>query len=905
MLRILSSKTTHTARASGVLPLLAAAAAAVAAWLSQGSVIYSGPDATRMALLPLSPVAIILSTLVGVAIYWVIRAGASPVPLWLLGLIALAWIPGRLPAAFALWTGPMALLVWLAVALCMLASMKRETAFFSDAEKTAVPFLRDRPALAAGLITVLLGGFSAWQVAPSVPAGDEPHYLVITQSLLKDGDLRIENNHRQRDYRAYMEGDIPPDFRVRGRNREIYSIHAPGVSALVAPAFAAGGYYGVVLFLLILSGITGALAWHLAFLVTGRMAAAWFGWASVALSATFLFHTFTVYPDGPGALAVLTGVWGVLRTEREAETRSEAVTPWFLHGAALATLPWMHTRFAVLAAGLAALILLRLGRTPNALAKAGALVMVPVVSALCWIGYFVKIYGTADPSAPYGGEPGSFAFVPDGLAGLLFDQRFGLLAYAPVVLVAFAGIGVMLSRREWRRHAVELLFVVLPYLLLVTYVAMWWGGSSAPARFFMPVLPWMAIPAAAAWVVLRSRTSRAIAVASLAFTLFASSTLVLVDDGRLAFNVREAHARWLEWLNGSVDLPRGLPIWWRERETPLFRGIAIWSATAAAGWFVVRRLERITALGDRARFTTAVVAVCAGACGTALSMTWAFEGVTGRSPAPGQLHALRRLSNEPRLLALDLTHARRLDRERAAGEMRVEPAFSSLPGGAGRTDRPLFVVGGVPAGEYRLRFSMRALEGWIMVGIGRDQFALRTQPLADSHDSIVLRFPVDVRAIMVRVDEDARRNVQGMTIEPVRIVPPSDRLTADYARRAVHYPGAIAYFMDERSFPEPEAFWLGGARETSVVLQPDEPSGTARLQLRNGAVENTVMVQAGGWRDALRLGPGEERQIQIPLDYARGATLLRFTTTAGFRPSEVDPTSRDDRFLGVWVKIVN
>ena len=170
-------------------------------------------------------------------------------------------------------------------------------------ETVTAPFSRDRPALAAGVITVLLGGFSAWQVAPSVPAGDEPHYLVITQSLLKDGDLRIENNHRQRDYRAYLEGDIPPDFRVRGRNREIYSIHAPGVSVLVAPAFAAAGYDGVVVFLLILSGITGALAWHLAFLLTGRMDAAWFGWASVAFSATFLFHTFTVYPDGPGALA--------------------------------------------------------------------------------------------------------------------------------------------------------------------------------------------------------------------------------------------------------------------------------------------------------------------------------------------------------------------------------------------------------------------------------------------------------------------------------------------------------------------------------------------------------------------------------------------------------------------------
>ena len=80
--------------------------------------------------------------------------------------------------------------------------------------------------------------------------------------------------------------------------------------------------------------------------------------------------------------------------------------------------------------------------------------------------------------------------------------------------------------------------------------------------------------------------------------------------------------------------------------------------------------------------------------------------------------------------------------------------------------------------------------------------------------------------------------------------------------------------------------------------QPRYNSGTA-------PVENTVLVQAAAWRDGLRLGPGEERQIQVPLDHARGATLLRFTTSAGFRPSAVDPKSRDDRFLGVWVRVVN
>ena len=55
--------------------------------------------------------------------------------------------------------------------------------------------------------------------------------------------------------------------------------------------------------------------------------------------------------------------------------------------------------------------------------------------------------------------------------------RFGRVC-APVLLAGFAGIGIMLARREYRRHALEWLFVAVPYLVVVTYVAMWWGGTS-------------------------------------------------------------------------------------------------------------------------------------------------------------------------------------------------------------------------------------------------------------------------------------------------------------------------------------------------------------------------------------------------------------------------------------------
>jgi len=93
----------------------------------------------------------------------------------------------------------------------------------------------------AGALSFAIFSLAAWGASPSLPGGDEPHYLVITQSLLRDGDLKIENNHQRGDYRAYFVGDLAPDAVRRGQNGGLYSIHAPGVPALVLPAFAIGG----------------------------------------------------------------------------------------------------------------------------------------------------------------------------------------------------------------------------------------------------------------------------------------------------------------------------------------------------------------------------------------------------------------------------------------------------------------------------------------------------------------------------------------------------------------------------------------------------------------------------------------------------------------------------------------
>ncbi len=607
----------------------------------------------------------------------------------------------------------------------------------------AQSLVRDRPQLAAGACAFAIFAFAAWQVSPSVPGGDEPHYLVITQSLLLDGDLKIENNHRRGDYQAYYAGALAPHYIRRGANGEIYSIHAPGLSAVVAPAFALGGYRAVVFLLLVIASCGSALAWHLAWLATGRAAAAWFGWAAVTLAATTIFHSFTVYPDGLGSVIALTGVWALLRAEEERRTgraascRGSSTAPRSRSCRGCTA----DSRCSRVASARSCCCACRRRRTRRG--RRRHFFRCRRSARSCGSTSFVPSTASRIPSAPYGTvREFSLGFIPGGLAGLLFDQRFGLFANAPALIVGLAGLAMMLRVAAFakasaatadpsgladRRLALELLFVMVPYLLTATSYAMWWAGWSAPARFANPAVLILAIPCAVAWSRVQNRGSRAVAAGLLAFTGFLSCVLVVTDGGRLAYNTRETTALWLDWASKLAPLADGTPVWFRGQEGAFAIDIGVWVVAFALAWWCARALAGRRALLERGRLLTAIAAVHIIAAMVAVSVVWRLHGAGRVLAAPAELDVLRSLAAEPRALAVQVMPLRSLAAGRLLEMLPLEPAVLRGAGGRGRSDPTVAVLPAVPAGRYRVRVEGGGSGGMMMLGIGQDQFALRSE----------------------------------------------------------------------------------------------------------------------------------------------------------------------------------
>lgn len=842
------------------------------------------------------------------------RLGELVLPLFALVVLLLPYLPflpDRLPALQTL-AGPLGAIVWLSVAALQVWVLwqwrlihARPIEYWSLAAITLALFL--------GAASV--AGLAAWKLTGTAlfPSGDEPHYLVMAQSLWRDGDLKIENNHQRGDYREYYPDDLEPHYLTRGKNGEIYSIHPIGISVLLAPVYALGGYRGAVLAIILIGAAAAAIAWRWTVKMSNAPGAATFAWAAVTLSAPFMFNTFTIYPEIPAGLAVMFALWTAV------ESRA-GLLQWIVAGLAIASLPWLSTKYAPMSAALFLVAANRLRRTrrltPNSTATRSfvAIAAIYAISLAGWFAFFYVIWGSPLPMAPYGSlvqtTPLNLRF---GAPGLFFDQEYGLLAYAPVYILAATGLYQMWrAGGELRQQAIEITFIFAALLSTVGAFAIWWGGTSAPARPIASGLPLLMLPMAIAFrSAPLSSPRRAAQHLLLWISIGIALTLAISENGLLLNNGRDGTSALLDFWSPRWELFSLAPTFVAPEWT--LRGwihMTWWLVVAAgAAWTLSK--ARTSRAGS-----SALIAV--GTLGAALVIITVTMPLLPSGPPVPPID----LSARSRLVALDGFDARSRPSSMIYDPLHKVAADAVLPElvlgvkPAQRTDRqPVRVIHNgrfsLPAGTYTIavQFGDRALDRAypLSLQIGRNGPPLQTwqlQPKSNELWQTSVWLPLDASFVGLRGPAELEREVRSITITPTAVVNYGDRPHLPVVLAAAQYPGASLFFHDEQMYPEADGFWtIGGhASHVTVAVTADHLATPVVLRIHPGARPNVATISTFGWRHTYTLTPGEAVEVELPM-FPSGVVPLTIDATSGYSPKELDPASTDRRFLGIWVEV--
>ena len=441
-----------------------------------------------------------------------VRAGlASALPLLTLPALFVGSDPPPPLRVFQVFAGPLAVLGTAAFGLACLASAPRVAAAAARFREQGRSWLAGR----RGVVLVFLIALAALSLVRAqlissraddprreyLLTGDEPSYLLLTHSLVFDGDLNLYNNREQNDGRYFYSRPLlgPGQFgfayynrladgRLSGREAEWvgreYLINRPGLPILIAPAYWLGFHAGlrirfaVLVWLNVMGAAVVALMFLLARTVSGEPVASAGAAFLLGFTPPLLYYPSQIFPEIPGALFLTGALYGLLRGQGRPAV--------LIVGLLLGFLPWLQERFLGTTA-----VLLGAGLARAPVRRHVVWLAAPVaLSLLLQARYYWEFYAAP---LPLGGmKLMAAAALPRGLLAMLTDRDRGILLINPLLIVAGVGLGFLWYRARWL--AATIVAVLLVYLSPVAAFADWHGGVCPPLRYVTAVTPLLVGP---------------------------------------------------------------------------------------------------------------------------------------------------------------------------------------------------------------------------------------------------------------------------------------------------------------------------------------------------------------------------------------------------------------------------
>lgn len=363
-------------------------------------------------------------------------------------------------------------------------------------------------------VVVLLAGQLAVGMratAGSPISGDEPFYVLTTQSLLTDGDLDLTDEYATREYRSWWRGSGPLWRQMTpAADGRLLAPHEPGLALVSVPAFAAAGVAGVQRFLVVLWAAAMACAAVLARRYGAGALAALFGAAVVGAGAPGIVYASQIYPEGPAALLVAAGL--LLTTPpigraaplgaRPATQRQQTGPregPGHARRLAMAVtltaLLWLGVKYLPLAGVLVAAWTWRFRSRPREILLPWSLL---AVAAAHYVWWHVATFGGLTPYSVNVAWSGSTdrEILADHLAfvwrsyrvyGVFLDARFGLFRWLPAAVLAIWSLHPPVSSR--RGMAALPAATIVACVLVATFASITIMGWWFPGRLLIAGFP--------------------------------------------------------------------------------------------------------------------------------------------------------------------------------------------------------------------------------------------------------------------------------------------------------------------------------------------------------------------------------------------------------------------------------
>lgn len=539
-----------------------------------------------------------------------------------------------------------------------------------------------------------------------------------------------------------------------------------------------------------------------------------------------------------------------------------------------------------------------------------AIVAPYALSLALWFLFFYWIWGVPLPQAPYGALVQTRLFnLVFGAPGLLFDQEYGLLPYAPVYILAATGLWVMWRLDSGsRRQAVEIALAFGTLLGTVGAFRIWWGGAASPGRPLTSGLLLLAVPMAFAFQAAPVASARRAAQHLLLWaSIGVTGILFFAQQGLLTANGRDGTSSLLEYVS-----PRW-PAWtlapsfiYHEAPTALLH-TALWLVLAGAAAVV---LHRFRTAWPGAAALAAIVITSASVLVAALVMprlplspAWPELDIRARARLP----ILDGFDTLARPVGVSYTPLRFTAPAELVSHasVRVDPGLRTDP-------QPIRVLHNgrfsLPAGTYRVEVEWAGARSDETIGlqIGRtgnplQQWAVHPRPGERWHAEFSL--PVDASFVGLRGTPELEQVIQHVRFVPVTVIDAGQRPKAPTVIAASRSGPASVFYYDVNASPEETGFWIWGNRQTRVTIARPPTEGPLVLQVHSGPIDNRLRLTTFGWQRTVTLQPQTRADVDVPSDSGTLVTLDLGAELA-FVPREFDSASSDTRPLGVWVEVV-